>query len=133
MQRYTHSTRRRLSRFNRGVDSTPSPLRKAVIAPTLILVEDALRDVEEVVDLTMSGPNGGPRKTRWREGADTGLSRGADGAVKLHGRKCCYALARRLDREVGRIRLPADYRCSGCGALWRLEMRARTAGGGRGW
>lgn len=97
-------------------------------APTLILIEDPLGDVETVLgrsydeehgQSSRKAPNGWLAKRGW-----SGLTRHND-IVKIQGRGCCIELAKGLDRRMHVMEIPSRHVCPGCGATWAVEMRAR--------
>lgn len=104
------------------------------MAPTMVLLNDPLGDVEPFLDSLGGGPDdgsdGGPRQAaqpnRWMQ--EYVGSRGGDlnesALPILNGRRCCYDLSRRLERQLHHMRLPARRTCS-CGATWSIEMAVR--------
>lgn len=93
--------------------------------PTMVRVQGGEDIVEHATALydrtTGSGraPNSYLARRRSRLGVDE------SGAIALEGRACCMALARKIDRELARLRLPERRVCTECGTTWSIEMRPR--------
>lgn len=127
MARLSASSERLYRRFlgDLDTDTTGQDSPKAA-GPTLVKVEDPMVPVDQVVELLDEGTKYGRIANAWlRRNGQRRLAQDPTGQVALEGRTCCMALARRIDRDLHRIRPPADFRCDGCGALWRVEIRVR--------
>lgn len=96
--------------------------------PTLVLIDEPLEELEVVAALMdeLEGSEG-RRRNRWlARQKNTGIAVGEEGPV-LNGRRCCYQLARKLDRRLSRLRLPSRHFCPECGTEWEVRTTVREA------
>lgn len=104
--------------------SHSQPLLSA--GPTMIRIEGPEEDIEEMVRIMDEGNAEGRRRNKLLERehhAGPGLN--SKGEPVLYGRRCCYKLARKIDQELHRLKLPVRRICPGCGTTWGIETRTR--------
>lgn len=91
-------------------------------SPTLIKVRDPVEDIEALVEAQMDGYEDGRRANKRIRKRERPIGVDTEGRPALHGRHCCFLLARQIDRKLHRIKMPSDFTCE-CGTVWRVESR----------
>ncbi len=100
--------------------------------PTLVRVEGP-GDVEgEIVDALLDALDEDVpesrrlrRRLRQAERRTSLLGMDAQGRPTVDGRRCCYTLAQDLDRKLFQVKPEDVFKCSGCGAIWRIDNLVR--------
>ena len=91
-------------------------------SPTIVKVRDPVEDVEAIVEAQMESYDQGRKANRRLRRRERVLGLDEQGRPALHGRHCCFELARSIDRQLHRIKMPSDFTCEG-GTVWRVETR----------
>jgi len=104
--------------------AAPALLPQAA-APTLKLLREPAASVEHLMDILDEQDPRRKKALRRQQAARRGMDLAmVDGHPTLGGRRCCAVLAARLDRQLARLRLPAQFTCE-CGAVYELAMAPR--------
>ena len=116
---------RRLEEFG-ILERLPATLgTPSTLAPTLVLVSDPVEDVEGVLEqLAGGGPQGAhpwsvaylARKGKLQPGTVT-------------RRECCTREAEKMHHNLPHLKMPHEFTCPTCRAVYRLEMRVLNAAG----
>ena len=114
---------RRLEEFG-VVDRLPTALgAPTTMVPTLVLVSDPLDDVSGVLEQLAGGTSSGAHP--WSMAYLTRKGKLLPGTVTR--RDCCTREAEKMHHSLPHLKLPHQFTCATCGAVYAIEMRVINA------
>ncbi len=125
----SHGARGFLSHLT-GSDQRQSETGRAMRmgVPTVVKLEDPLRDVDATLELLNDGEVPERRARSWMQrhrSTQNRVERRDSGLPVFEGRSCCFEHFRQLQRQLAMLRLPYDTECPQCHARYRIELQMR--------